>query len=102
MNHCLFAGDTVILTADIECGEYLPPNQRPDGYGVAVTARTGAEVAFVRHDGTHFVFNWPDAESYGIYDIEVLALTTEFDHQHQLCAEVFDEHQPAAYEWSTS
>lgn len=104
MNHCIFDGDPVVLNVDVECGEYLPPNQRPDGYGIDVIARAGTEVDFVRHDGEHFVFNWANAEAWhnGIYDVAVLALASEFDHEHSLCEDVFDEHQPNAYEWNTA
>ena len=99
MNHCIFNGDTVVLNIDVGCGEYLPPNQQPDGYGINVVARAGTEIDFVRHDGEHFVFNWSDAHEYHMFDVAVFALASEFDHDHEICEDVYEEHRPDPYEW---
>lgn len=94
MNHCIFPGDVARLVVDVDCGEYIPRN--PDHTGFYMTARTGTDITFRRHDGEHFVFTYDDGPW---VDLEVHALASEFAHDHGVCEDVFDEHQAEAHEW---
>ena len=91
MHHILFVGDSVVLNQRVYAGEILPRNQQPDGYGVDVNVDAGETVKVQRHAANGLIEVLWSNNDQTLIDVEFEIGTNEFDHDHEICDDVFDE-----------